>query len=35
MSMNAVGRPTAPEIDIETTSFKSLLGGKACCKASR
>ena len=28
MSMNAVGRPTAPEIDIETTSFKSLLGGK-------
>ena len=28
MSMNAVGRPSAPEIDIEVTSFKSLLGGR-------
>ncbi len=26
--MNSVGRPTAPAIDVETTSFKSLLGGR-------
>ncbi|MGA9658123.1 MAG: aminomethyl-transferring glycine dehydrogenase subunit GcvPB, partial [Asticcacaulis sp.] len=28
MKMNAVGRPSAPEINIDSTSFKSLLGGK-------
>ena len=26
--MNTVGRPSTPQIDVETTSFKSLLGGR-------
>ena len=28
MGMQSVGRPSAPEIDVEITSFKSLLGGR-------
>jgi glycine dehydrogenase subunit 2 len=28
MSMNNLGRPTAPDFDIETTSFKTLTGGR-------
>ncbi len=28
MGMNAVGRPSAPELEVEATSFKSLLGGR-------
>ncbi len=28
LKMQSVGRPSAPEIDVEVTSFKSLLGGR-------
>lgn len=35
MSMNSVGRPSAPEISIEATSFKSLLGGKGLLQSEK
>jgi glycine dehydrogenase subunit 2 len=35
MSMNSVGRPSAPEINIEATSFKSLLGGKGLLQSEK
>ena len=35
MSMNSVGRPSAPEINVEATSFKTLLGGKGLLQAEK
>lgn len=35
MSMNNVGRPSAPEITVETTSFKTLLGGKGLLQSEK
>ncbi|MGN6364851.1 aminomethyl-transferring glycine dehydrogenase subunit GcvPB [Asticcacaulis taihuensis] len=35
MSMNNVGRPSAPEINVEATSFKTLLGGKGLLQAEK
>ena len=35
MSMNSVGRPSAPEISVETTSFKTLLGGKGLLQSEK
>ncbi|CAL4868124.1 putative glycine dehydrogenase (decarboxylating) subunit 2 [Asticcacaulis sp. MM231] len=33
--MNSVGRPSAPEINVEATSFKSLLGGKGLLQSEK
>jgi len=33
--MNNVGRPSAPEITVETTSFKTLLGGKGLLQSEK
>ncbi len=35
MTMNSVGRPSAPEINVEATSFKSLLGGKGLLQSEK
>ena len=35
MSMNSVGRPSAPEISVETTSFQTLLGGKGLLQSEK
>ena len=35
MSMNNVGRPSAPEITVEATSFKTLLGGKGLLQSEK
>ncbi|MFT4075199.1 MAG: aminomethyl-transferring glycine dehydrogenase subunit GcvPB [Asticcacaulis sp.] len=35
MSMNSVGRPSAPEITVEATSFKTLLGGKGLLQSEK
>ena len=35
MTMNNVGRPSAPEITVETTSFKTLLGGKGLLQSEK
>jgi len=35
MSMNNVGRPSAPEITVETTSFRTLLGGKGLLQSEK
>ncbi len=35
MSMNSVGRPSAPEISVEATSFKTLLGGKGLLQSEK
>ena len=33
--MNSVGRPSAPELAVETTSFKSLLGGRGLLQSEK
>ncbi|MDV6329797.1 aminomethyl-transferring glycine dehydrogenase subunit GcvPB [Asticcacaulis sp. 201] len=33
--MNTVGRPSAPELAVETTSFKSLLGGRGLLQSEK
>lgn len=35
MKMNTVGRPSAPDFEVETTSFKSLLGGRGLVQSER
>ena len=35
MSMNSVGRPSTPEMNVEATSFKTLLGGKGLLQAEK
>ncbi len=35
MSMNAVGRQTTPELAVENTSFKTLLGGKGLLQSEK
>ncbi|MGN6208123.1 aminomethyl-transferring glycine dehydrogenase subunit GcvPB [Asticcacaulis sp.] len=35
MSMNNVGRPSAPEITVEATSFKTLLGGRGLLQSEK
>ncbi len=35
MSMNSVGRPSTPELSVETMSFASLLGGKGLLQAEK
>jgi len=35
MSMNNVGRPSGPEISVEATSFKTLLGGKGLLQSEK
>jgi glycine dehydrogenase subunit 2 len=35
MSMNNVGRPSTPEISVESTSFKTLLGGKGLLQSEK
>jgi len=35
MSMNNVGRPSAPEITVEATSFRTLLGGKGLLQSEK
>jgi glycine dehydrogenase subunit 2 len=35
MSMNNVGRPSAPEMNVEATSFKTLLGGKGLLQSEK
>ncbi len=33
--MNTVGRPSAPDFDIENTSFKTLLGGRGLLQSEK
>ena len=33
--MNTVGRPSAPDFDVEITSFKSLLGGRGLLQSEK